>query len=281
MCLIAFAIGASKHWPLVLASNRDEFLDRPTLPLATWQTDSGQAIISGRDLRAGGTWLGMTPDGRVAFLTNVRQANPQDASLSRGELVTRWLESSGDAQEFAATLKKNHHAYGGFNLIIGDIQREVWVWATNRSPATAVPGWHVQTLPAGIYGLSNAALDTPWPKTLLLKRALANSLAQQVDAHDLEALKKPIWTALFDRERADVSHLPSVGIPKNVEKALSSAFVEFPENGYGTRCSTVLVAARKDVGANVKPWRIQMEEKSHLLLKTDVLCNTAVAAFAF
>ena len=94
MCLIAFAIGASKRWPLVIASNRDEFVDRPTLPLDWWKTACGQEIISGRDLRAGGTWLGMTPAGRVAFLTNVREAAPKVALSSRGELVNWWGQSS-------------------------------------------------------------------------------------------------------------------------------------------------------------------------------------------
>ena len=104
MCLIAFAINASARWPLVIASNRDEFLDRPTLPLNDWKTASDQRILSGRDLRAGGTWLGATPDGRVAFVTNVRQAQPQAAARSRGELVTRWLESRLDGASFAAAL---------------------------------------------------------------------------------------------------------------------------------------------------------------------------------
>ena len=118
MCLIAFAIGASQRWPLVVASNRDEFLDRPTLPLARWHTDAGTEIISGRDLRAGGTWLGLTPGGRLAMLTNVRGPASLTGEKSRGELVTRWLDSGVGAGSFAAQI--DAAAYGGFNLVLGD-----------------------------------------------------------------------------------------------------------------------------------------------------------------
>ncbi|MDQ3060701.1 MAG: NRDE family protein [Pseudomonadota bacterium] len=117
MCLIAFAIGVSQRWPLVIAANRDEYLDRPTLALSRWRTASGQEIVSGRDLRAGGTWLGMTPGGRVAFLTNVRGPAAQAAPRSRGELVTRWLETTQDAEGFVSTLAQTGALYGGFNLV--------------------------------------------------------------------------------------------------------------------------------------------------------------------
>ena len=100
MCLIAFALHASSRWPLVIAANRDEFLDRPTVPLARWKTPSGQAVVSGRDLRAGGAWFGITPGGRIAFLTNVREGDSLVAPRSRGELVTRWLASQVDAATF-------------------------------------------------------------------------------------------------------------------------------------------------------------------------------------
>ena len=100
MCLIAFAINASSRWPLVIAANRDEYIERPTTPLTRWKTSSGETIISGRDLRAGGAWFGVTPGGRIAFLTNVREADALPAPRSRGELVTQWLQSRGDARAF-------------------------------------------------------------------------------------------------------------------------------------------------------------------------------------
>lgn len=264
MCLIAFAIGASQRWPLVIASNRDEFLKRPTLPLDRWQTACGQEIISGRDLRAGGTWLGMTPGGRVAFLTNVREAEPKVVPFSRGELVTRWLESHSDAESFAALLEKDKHLYGGFNLVLGDMPRNTWTWITNRSVAS-VSSWHCQMLPPGVYGLSNAALDTPWPKTLALKNALMASLQHETEANSQnESLKSLLWTALGNRVRVPFRSLPATGISEAMGAALSSAFVDFPEHDYGTRSSTVLVASRPLDPTSRQFLRIDVTEQTHL-----------------
>jgi uncharacterized protein with NRDE domain len=264
MCLIAFAIGASGRWPLVIAGNRDEFLARPTLPLARWQTASGQEIISGRDLRAGGTWLGVTPGGRVAFLTNVRQARPEAAPRSRGELVTRWLEGSGDAAGFVAGLEKTEGgaaAYGGFNLVLGDLQRSAWTWVTNRQAvAPAAPALYYQALPPGLYGLSNAGLDTPWPKTLELKRVLAEALQAGDGPAGRDTLQSLLWAALGNRQRALPQDLPHTGVPTELEEALSSAFVDFPGHAYGTRCSTLLLATPGQAG---QPWDIELEERTH------------------
>lgn len=258
MCLIAFAIGASARWPLVVASNRDEFLNRPTQPLQRWRTDAGQDIVSGRDLRAGGTWLGLTPGGRVAFLTNVREANALAAPHSRGELVMRWLAQGGDADAFATALALDSPAYGGFNLVLGDFQSNAWTWLSNR-PATG-SALHVQVLEPGVYGLSNAALNTPWPKTTALQHALRASLEASPDPETLQAR---LWAALASRERAPRAALPATGVPLAVEEALSSAFVDFPENAYGTRSSTLLLAsAPRDAGAE-RRWDVQLEERTH------------------
>ena len=268
MCLIVFAFGASRSWPLVIASNRDEFLDRPTLPLAKWQTGFGHEIISGRDLRAGGTWLGATPGGRVAFLTNVREQVAKPAPLSRGQLVTRWLDSSDDAASFAAALERDSGSYGGFNLVIGDLQRNDWAWMTNKY-TDAIAGWHAQSLPAGVYGLSNAGLDTPWPKTTELKRVLTTALAEQTDVPNLNALQAELWTALGNRKRAPIEKLPATGVLLASEEALSSAFVTFPENMYGTRSSTVLVVNRNEACSKTQCWEVQMEERTHVHGKLD------------
>ena len=269
MCLIAFAIGASQRWPLVIASNRDEFLARPTLPLAKWRSDLGHEIISGRDLRAGGTWLGVTPSGRVAFLTNVREASPQSAPFSRGQLVMQWLEAGNDVASFAQALERDNGAYGGFNLVVGDLQRNDWAWMTNKFCASS-SGWHVQSLQPGIYGLSNAALDTPWPKTTQLKRVLTTALAETADIPYLDTLQKPLWKALGNRIRAPIEKLPATGAPLAIEEALSSAFVDFPEHQYGTRCSTVLLAKRiEDGGETTQPLQIQVEEQTHFQRRFD------------
>lgn len=281
MCLIAFAIGTSPRWPLVIASNRDEFLERPTLPLAAWHTGLGHEIISGRDLRAGGTWLGVTPSGRVAFLTNVREASAQPAPFSRGQLVMRWLDAGNDVASFAEALERDNGAYGGFNLVVGDLQRNDWAWMTNKS-STSSSGWHVQPLEAGIYGLSNAALDTPWPKTTELKRVLTAALAEQANTSHLDRLQNPLWTALGNRSRSPIEKLPATGAPLAIEEALSSAFVDFPEHGYGTRCSTVLLATRiEDVGETTQSLQIQVEERTHFQPRFDELAISTSAIESF
>lgn len=248
MCLIAFAIGASARWPLLVAANRDEFLDRPTLPLARWKSAAGTEIISGRDIRAGGTWMGLSPAGRIAMLTNVRGPASLTGEKSRGELVTRWLESDGNAASFMAQIEAE--AYGGFNLVLGDFKSGAWHWLSNKPG----PGLESRALQPGVYGLSNGALDTPWPKTLGLKKALHSALM----AIDDETLEVELMAALRDRRRADREDLPSTGVPLALEEALSSAFVDFPEHGYGTRCSTVLVASALDHG-----WDLAVQEVTH------------------
>jgi uncharacterized protein with NRDE domain len=248
MCLIAFAIGASKRWPLLVAANRDEFLDRPTLPLARWTSDAGTEIFSGRDMRAGGTWMGLTAGGRIAMLTNVRGPASLTGEKSRGELVTRWLDGGADAAGFMAGIAAE--AYGGFNLVLGDFSSNAWHWLSNKPG----PGLESHVLQAGVYGLSNGALDTPWPKTLGLKKALHSALS----ASDEVALEAELIAALRDRRRAGREDLPSTGVPLALEEALSSAFVDFPEHGYGTRCSTVLVASAASEG-----WDIALQEVTH------------------
>ena len=260
MCLIAFALNASRRWPLVIAANRDEYLDRPTVPLARWKTPHGHDVISGRDLRAGGAWFGITPGGRIAFLTNVREADALPAPRSRGELVTRWLESPNGAEDFLAGLAAEPSAFAGFNLVVGDLDRNQWHWVTNRAPAPhQASTLHHEALKPGVYGLSNAALDSPWPKTTWLKSVLGQSLQANEPTGDLQALQSDLWKALGSRERADAADLPVTGIPLAREEALSSAFVEMPDYAYGTRSSTLLTVA-----AGKNGWEVQMEEREHL-----------------
>lgn len=274
MCLVAFAINVSARWPLVIASNRDEFFNRPTLPLARWQATSGQTIVSGRDVLAGGTWLGMTPGGRIALLTNVRElptATQPPAPRSRGELVMRWLEGDTDATEFMA--QTDSTAYGGFNLVVGDYQTDSWTWLSNRSFESSLGGavaqrpqgnrWCSRALPPGVYGLSNAALDTPWPKTLALKAALTSALDAALEAHDPVIPDAPLWTALASRRRSSPESWPDTGLPGTLEESLSSAFVDAPERAYGTRCSTLLVASAAENVQNKPCLNVRVEEKTH------------------
>lgn len=236
MCLLAFAIGMSSRWPLVIASNRDEFRDRPTEPLARWTTPDGATLLSGRDLRAGGTWMGCTPQGRVAILTNVREPGAATGQRSRGELPVRWLAGQMDAAEFVATVDAS--GYGGCNLVLGDWQRGEWAWASNRG--LLANDWEIRRLPAGVYGVSNALLDTPWPKTLALKSALSGALAAAEEAADEAPLAAHLWAALGSPQRAEVRDLPQTGVDPALEHALSSALIDIPERAYGTRCSTLM-----------------------------------------
>ena len=286
MCLAAFAIHASDRWPLVVASNRDEFFDRPALPLARWRTSAGQRIISGRDLRAGGTWLGTTPGGRIALLTNVRDARDASASAAprtRGELVTAWLEGNMDADQFMA--QTDSLLYGGFNLVLGDLQAGRWTWVSNRTFEVAglaahspqANGWCSQPLKPGIYGLSNAALDTPWPKTLALKTALKEAL----ESADESSLEAHLWTALANRQPAPDGDLPATGLPLALEKALSSAFIDQPgrgASGYGTRCSTLLVARASGHPAPGS-LAVRIKEKTHVAV-TGLLTPAPFGAMA-
>jgi uncharacterized protein with NRDE domain len=256
MCLMALALGQSSRWPLVLASNRDEFHDRPALPLSRWTSPDGMEVISGRDMRAGGTWLGCTPSGRLALLTNVREGPAAAGPRSRGELPLRWLSGTQGSEAFLAGTSPND--YAGCNLVMGDSLTGKWTWASNRAEASdtsaehqGINGWQFKNLPRGLYGLSNALLDTPWPKTLALKAELAAALtrAESMAAQPATEqgrrsasaeLQSQLWSALASRQRAARADLPSTGMDPALEHGLSSAWVDLPERGYGTRCSTLV-----------------------------------------
>jgi uncharacterized protein with NRDE domain len=259
MCLIAVALRASERFPLVIAGNRDEFLARPTQPLDRWHSSQGTAILGGRDGQEGGSWMGFTPAGRFALLTNVRNpvARVPQNPISRGRLVVDWLDSALNAQEWAA----QHDAaqFNGFNLIAGD-------WAANTCAhlshaafleqnvqlagieyAQSATELVVNQMAAGqVHGLSNAALNTPWPKTLQLQNALREAL-QLTQADDLTAA---LLHALADAKPAPDSELPATGVPLELERALSSAFVSHPADQprYGTRTSWIaLLQARGEL----------------------------------
>lgn len=255
MCLIAFAIGLQPDLPLWLASNRDEAFDRPTEPLHRWHSDQGSEVLGGRDLLDGGTWLGISPDGRVAWLTNVRQADSARGQRSRGELVTRWLAGQQTAADFAARLQADQ--YGGFNLVIGDLHAGHWHWIGNRSPdqphGPQAPALFHRALAPGVYGLSNASLDTPWPKTLRLRAALQTASTQGIADPDHPLLH----AALTDHRPAPDSELPHTGVTLATERALSSPFVRMPERRYGTRSSTILRVLRRSgpLTAELDEWQ--------------------------
>ena len=233
MCVVAFAWDAHPRWRLLLAGNRDEFHTRPTAPLARW--DDGSGIVAGRDLEAGGTWLGVADGGRCALVTNVRDfSRPQDG-LSRGLLASDWLRGGEGAPAHAHALLPAAAGYRPFNLLLAD--REGCAWASNA------PQPRMTAVAAGVHVLSNAALDTPWPKA----EALGASLQAWLDAGgggDFE----PLFAALADdRTHAD-ARLPDTGIGLERERWLSAAFIRGAD--YGTRASTV-VALDRDGGGTI------------------------------
>jgi uncharacterized protein with NRDE domain len=261
MCLIAFAIGARPGLPLLLAANRDEFFERPTASLHHWSLEPGPAVLAGRDLRDGGTWLGVSEAGRVAMLTNVRSTELRSGTKSRGELATRWLAGDLDLPAMHAAIDPT--AYAGFNLVVGDLQRGQWAWLSNCDPDQPHAGVQArltsQALAPGIYGLSNAALDTPWPKTRRLKSALRTSVdaapEELTEDHGTQALIH----ALADATPAAAHELPQTGIDPERERRLSAPFVHLADAGYGTRSSLVLRVAAE--GGQSR--RIDAEEWTH------------------
>lgn len=234
MCLAAIALNTHPRFPLVIAANRDEFFARAATSMAWWRAGSTE-VLAGRDLSAGGTWFGLTRMGRLALLTNVREPGRQIADApSRGALVVDWLNMQGDADVFAARLADG---YNGFNLITADVTRNTWHWISNRAPAPVL-------LAPGIHALSNAALDTPWPKAVGLKAALADALDGSTSA---ELLADQLFTALADPTPAPDAALPDTGVGQARERLLSPRFVRMTDParpgsaGYGTRCATVLI----------------------------------------
>jgi len=222
MCLIAFAWNAHPRWRLLLAGNRDEYHARPSAPLARWDD---APVIAGRDLEAGGTWLGVSPGGRCATVTNVRDPRDPQAGLSRGWLVTDFLRGEADATAHAQALREVAAQYRPFNLLTFDAHDAFYLG--NR------PEPRAQAVTPGLHGLSNADFNTPWPKTRLLMARLQGWL-EQGDVEDFA----PLFAALADERPALDGELPDTGIGLERERWLSSAFIRGAD--YGTRAGTVV-----------------------------------------
>lgn len=234
MCLMALALDTDRRFPLVVAANRDEFFQRPASRLAWWTPDpGGPAVLGGRDLDAGGTWLGLTTQGRLGLLTNVRNPAALDPDApSRGHVVPEWLSARDPSDRF--WMRSAISGYNGFNLIAADFARGECFWASNVCA-------HPTRLERGIYGLSNAQLDTPWPKVTLLKQRMADALAQ---ADTADALAESLFSAMADRQPAPDADLPHTGISRDLERQLSSAFIRSDDGLYGTRCTTLIITER-------------------------------------
>ena len=226
MCFIVFAYKVHPSYRFIAAANRDEYYERPSSPVAFWE-DAPQ-VLAGRDLKEGGTWMGVTRRGRFAAITNFRDPGALKTSApSRGKLVSTFLTGSESAVSYVNRISRQAQKYNGFNLICGD-HHELLVYS-NRGK--------IEKLEAGIYGLSNLFLDSPWPKVIKGKRAL--SAAMNKKGPDLEAA---LFKLLSDRKNAPDHKLPSTGVGLEWERLLSSIFIESPS--YGTRSSSVLLIAK-------------------------------------
>ena len=224
MCLLLMALNRHPAYPLVLLANRDEYYDRPSAPACFWEEEP--SLLAGKDLRAGGTWLGITRKGRIAAITNYRDpASIKEGSPSRGGLVSNFLLGQEGPLEYLDKLDREAEKYNGFNLIVGE--KGQYYWYSNR-------GDGARSLSAGIYGLSNHLLDTPWPKVAKSKDALVYLLSEQEDP-SLEEL----FRILTDHIIAGDERLPDTGVGLEWERILSPIFIKSPT--YGTRSSTVIL----------------------------------------
>lgn len=222
MCLLVLAYRVLADYPLLLAANRDEFYDRPAAAARFWP--EAPWLLAGRDLLAGGSWLGVSRDGRFAAVTNYREARTATPPpRSRGDLARDYLLGQVGSADYVQSLPTHAADYAGFNLLCGDRQ-DLW-WYSNR-------GGPPQRLAPGIYGLSNDLLDTPWPKVQASKAALAGLCA------DGAASTGVLMDLLQDRRTHPANTDPALGLDAALARALSAIFIETPR--YGTRCSTVL-----------------------------------------
>ena len=264
MCIVFLAYQTLPHLPLVLAANRDEFFDRPTMPLHFWP--DYPTLLAGKDMQAGGTWLGITRCGRVAVVTNYRDVKePKPQAPSRGSLLTDFLLNPDlDTSSFATYLNEQGHSYNGFNLIFGNVNN-LYYYSNVEGQCTE--------LKPGVYGLSNHLLDTPWPKVTLGKELLAE-LPTNPDQWSNEVLFK-----LLTNDRIPPDHLlPQTGVGMAYERMLGGIFVS--SDTYGTRSSSVIkVDCHGEVHAEERSWLDgpnRFESKDHrFFLDSDVVLDAS------
>jgi uncharacterized protein with NRDE domain len=222
MCLIFISLQHHPTYKLVIAANRDEFYQRKTAAADYWNDDP--TIIGGRDLEASGTWMAMNTNGRIGMVTNYRDLkNLKQQAPSRGALVSEFLIGSEKPKEYLQKVEPTASQYNGFNLLVGDAD-ELWYLSNYKTG--------IERVAPGIHGLSNALLDTPWPKVENGKEAFAQAIEGEVVPENLFALLK-------SEQRARDEQLPDTGVGLERERMLSSMFIKSPN--YGTRCSTVVM----------------------------------------
>ncbi|XP_072995578.1 uncharacterized protein [Typha latifolia] len=236
MCIAAWIWQSHPVYRLLLILNRDEYLDRPTKPVGWWGEGCNK-ILGGRDVQGGGTWLGCTKDGRLAFLTNVLEPDVMAGAKTRGELPVRFLQSKKSPEEFAKEVAKEADDYNGFNLILADLCANIMVYVSNRPKGEAAS---IQLVSPGLHVLSNAKLDSPWHKAQRLRKSFRELLWKHGDE---EIPPEDIVEKLMrDTTKATKDMLPNTGCNADWEFNLSSIFVDIDtkEGHYGTRSTDAL-----------------------------------------
>jgi len=228
MCLILFAKNQHKKYKLIVAANRDEFYKRETVQADYW--DDHEKVLAGRDLQAGGTWMGVNTNGLVSMLTNYRDLKHiKDDAPSRGHLVSDFLIEEPSASSYLESIAHNGKAYNGFNLICGNAD-ELYYYGNYQTG--------VYEIPDGTHGLSNALLNTEWPKVVRGKQKLSKLIEQD------QVIAERLFETLYDDLKADIIELPDTGVGLEMEEMLSPMFIKSPN--YGSRCSTVLLVDQDD-----------------------------------
>lgn len=229
MCLIVWNWQPGSRTELILLSNRDEFHERPALPVHWWDCDPTTPqtqVLAGKDLQAGGTWLGVSRNARLAAITNFRSGTAlRPDARTRGELVSQFLQGTQDAADFVQTLQTQCADYNPFNLLVFDGQRLLGLESRHARIVELAPGWG---------GVSNADFNTPWPKLQRLQQR-AQALP---DTADRDTWHDHALLLLQDRTPAAPQDLPQTGVSQALEQALSPIFIDLPH--YGTRSSSVV-----------------------------------------
>ncbi len=230
VCLVLWAYDCHEKYKLVVAANRDEFYHRPTLPAYYWPENP--STLAGKDLKEGGTWMGITTCGRFATLTNYRDpSSVNPAAPSRGHLVQRYLEGDIHPESYLQSLLDEGGRYNGYNLLAGN--RDEMFYFSNREKL-------VRRVEKGFHGLSNSLMNVPWPKVTRGIKGLADCLKET----DVEAER--LFELMADKERASDHELPSTGVSLELERILSPLFIESAEYDYGTRTTTLILMDRDD-----------------------------------
>lgn len=246
MCLILFALNKNSKYKLIIAANRDEYFNRPTINAAYWEENN--SILGGRDINSGGTWIGINKNGRFIAITNFRDPkNENPNAKSRGELSKRFLFNTENVSDFITDISKSRTEYNGFNLLLSDDAFSSMYHYSNISNINS-------KVENGIHGLSNHLIDTPWPKIETGKTELLKIIeSESIDLDNLLEILKS------DKKAPD-ELLPSTGISYDLEKKLSSVFISM--NGYGTRCSTIILV---DKANNLSFLEVSYDENKQVI----------------